>query len=86
MGTMDSKQSVSTLTVSQPSPLGGNIGYAVGGAVGGLMVVVVVAVGMIVILLLVVKRGQKGSMKVGANGVGVQAFNNALYYNGEAIA
>ena len=81
--TMDNEQSVPTSTVSQPSPLGGNIGYAVGGAVGGLMVVMVVAVGIIIFLLLVIKRGQKGSVKVEANGNGVQAFNNSLYDKGE---
>ena len=56
-----------------------------GGAVGGLVVVTVVAVGMIVIVLLVVKRGRKGSMKVGANGIGVQSFSNAVYDKGEEI-
>ena len=77
-GTTDIEQSVSTLTV-----LGSSTGYAVGGSVGGLMVVIVVAVGMVVTALLVVKRGRKGSMKVEANGSGVQAFNNALYDKGE---
>ena len=47
------------------------------------MVVMVVAVGMIIFLLLVVKRGQKGSVIVEANGNGVQAFNNSLYDKGE---
>ena len=82
MGTTDNEQ---RLTMSQPSPSGINIGYAVGGAVGGLVVIIVVAVGMIAIVLLVVKRGQKGSMKVEANGTGVQSFNNALYDKGEEM-
>ena len=51
---MDNEQSVSTVTVAQSLPLGSNISYAVGGAVGGLMVVIVVAVGVVIIVLLVV--------------------------------
>ena len=61
----------------------GNIGYAVVGAIGGLMVVMAVAVGMIIFLLLVVKRGQKGPVKVEANDNDPQAFNNVLYDKGE---
>ena len=80
MGMMDN---ASTLTVSLSLPLESNIGYAVGVALGGLMVVMVVAVGMIVVVLLVVKRGQKDSIKVGAIGDDVQPFNNALYDKGE---
>ena len=44
------------LTVSQPSPLGINTGYAVDGAVGGLLIVFVAVA--VIITLLVVKRGQ----------------------------
>ena len=57
-GKADSGQPDTTMTMLESSPLGSNIGYAVGGAVGGLMVVIVVAAGVIVIVLLVVKRRQ----------------------------
>ena len=79
----DSEKSEATLTKSGSLPLGRNMGYIVGGAVGGLMVVIGLAVAVIIITQLIVTRGRKGSMKVEANGSGVQVFNNALYDKGE---
>ncbi len=53
---------------------------AVGGAVGGLIVVVIIIL-VVVIALLVIKRGQKRSLKVNGRkeSVTVQGYNNALY-------
>ena len=55
-----------------------SIGPAVGGAVGGLIAVVIV-IAVVVIALLVIKKSQKGSLKVNDKKESVQGYNNALY-------
>ena len=49
-----------------------------GGAVGGLIAVVIV-IAVVVIALLVIKKSQKGSLKVNDKKESVQGYNNALY-------
>ena len=53
---------------------------AVGGAVGALTVAIVVVIVVVVIALVIVRRGQKGSMKVeNRKKVSVHSYTNALY-------
>lgn len=55
------------------------LGPAVGGAVGGLAAVIAVTVVMVVIALLLIKRGQRESLKVNDGKESVLGFNNAVY-------
>jgi predicted metalloprotease len=68
-----------TIPASNPEPsASSSIGPAVGGAVGGLIAVIII-IAVVVIALLVIKRGQKGSLKVNDRKESVQGYNNALY-------
>jgi predicted metalloprotease len=69
------------IPISNPAPsASSSIGPAVGGAVGGLIaVIIIIAVVVIALLLIMIKRGQKGSLKVNDRKESVQGYNNALY-------
>ena len=60
-----------------------NVGFVVGVVIGCLLLVIVVVISVAVTVLLVVRRGQQGSMKVDPTTIGTQAYNNALYAEGE---
>ena len=66
--------------MSSPAPASSSnsIAPAVGGAVGGLIAVIVI-IAVVVIALLVIKKGQKGSLKVNDRKESVRGYNNALY-------
>ena len=70
--------SASSSPVTESTLISNRIGPAVGGAVGGLIAVIVV-IAVVVIALLVIKRSQKGSLKVNNRKESVQGYNNALY-------
>ena len=81
MANMKATSHMPVIPASNPTPASSsnNIGPAVGGTVGGLIAVVVV-IAVVVIALLVIKKGQKGSLKVNDRKEStVQGYNNALY-------
>ncbi len=68
------------ISATNPEPSSSSIiAPVMGGVVGGLIVVIAVVAVVIILSLLVIKRGQKRSLKVNDRKESVHGYNNALY-------